>query len=404
MGWSTLYPSQIDALNNLHNGCVLCSKVGSGKSITALAWYYINNGGDIESEDYVRMKNPKDLYIITTARKRDTREWEQDMIQFLFSANETKLYSSKVVVDSWNNIKKYSDVSDAYFIFDEQRVIGKGEWVKAFYKITKKNKWILLSATPGDTWIDYIPLFVANGFYKNRTEFIQAHVTYKPFTKFLQVDENKYRNTGKLIRLRNSILVDMDCKKHTIQHHTDIICNYDFKEYKRIMRDRCDPDGKPYISASEVCYALRRCVNSNEDRINKLEEILNDHKTAIIFYNYDYELSILRTFCGERGICYSEWNGHKHQTIPESSRWVYLVQYTAGAEGWNCTSTDTTIFYSQTYSYKQLSQSCGRIDRLNTPFTDLYYFHLLSRAPIDLSIFKALSNKKNFNEGKFINS
>ena len=167
MPYIELRDYQIDAVNRLKNGNILCGGVGSGKSRTALAYYYKENGGIIGSEDYIKMKNPKDLYIITTARKRDTLEWEGEFGPFLITTNpEVAYYDHKVIVDSWNNIQKYVDIKDAFFIFDEQRVVGSGAWGKAFLKIAKVNNWILLSATPGDTWMDYIPVFLANGFYK----------------------------------------------------------------------------------------------------------------------------------------------------------------------------------------------------------------------------------------------
>ena len=64
------------ALDRLNNGSILCGDTGSGKSLTALAYYFSKeNGGSFEDE-YIPMKDPpQDLYIITTARKRDTLEW-----------------------------------------------------------------------------------------------------------------------------------------------------------------------------------------------------------------------------------------------------------------------------------------------------------------------------------------
>lgn len=394
---------QYDAMKRLKNGNILCGGVGSGKSRTALAYYFKEQDGYFDENKYEPMDDckVKDLYIITTARKRDTLEWESEMVPFLITTHkEESLYSHNVVVDSWNNIQKYVDVKGAFFIFDEQRVVGSGAWVKAFYKITDKNNWILLSATPGDTWQDYIPVFVANKFFKNKTEFIRNHIVYNHRVKFPKVD--RYLETGKLIKLRNSILVTMDFKRHTVSHHEDVYVKYNIQDYKDLIRNRKNPaTGEPIKSASEFCYELRRIVNTDISRQIVLMEILEKHPKAIIFYNFDYELELLRQLCGSSGLNVAEWNGHNHQPIPTGESWVYLVQYTAGAEGWNCITTDTIIFYSENYSYKIMEQSAGRIDRMTTPFTDLYYYHLKSRSGIELAIAKSLREKKEFNQSAF---
>ena len=394
---------QIEAVNNMHDGCILNGGVGSGKSRTALYYYFKEYGGKIENKNYTAMINPKDLYIITTARKRDTLEWENELIPYLMSIHpESNKYNNKIIVDSWNNIQKYVEVKDAFFIFDEQRVVGSGVWVKSFLKIAKLNRWILLSATPGDTWMDYVPVFIANGFYKNRTEFTREHVVYSPFTKFHQI--SRYLNTGKLIRLRNKILVDMDYHRKTIPHHEDIYCHYDVTKYKEVTRTRFNPfKNEPIIDASGLCYTLRQVVNTDVSRQVALLDLIDKHPKSIIFYNFDYELDILKHLFYGNDVQIAEWNGHKHQELPTGDNWVYLVQYTAGCEGWNCVKTDTIIFFSQNYSYKVMAQAAGRIDRLNTPFRDLYYYHLKSRSGIDLAISKALNQKRNFNEGKFVN-
>lgn len=400
-----LYDYQIDAVKRMKNGCILNGGVGSGKSRTALAYYYLRNGGDPASlcgDNYIPMDDPpKDLYIITTARKRDTLEWDGDMAPFLLSTHtDINLYCNKVVVDSWNNITKYKEVTGAFFIFDEDRVTGSGVWVKSFLKIAKSNEWIILSATPGDTWQDYIPVFLANGFYKNKSEFIREHIVYSRFSKFPKVD--RYLNTGRLIRLRNNILIDMDFHRDTIPHHEDVYVSYDISAYKDICRNRWNPwEDKPIENAAEFCYSLRKLVNTDEARQVALLQIIEEHPKAIIFYNFDYELDILKKLYYGEDFEIAEWNGHKHQEVPKGDKWVYLVQYTAGNEGWNCVRTDTIIFYSQNYSYKVMTQAAGRIDRLNTPYKDLYYYHIKSRSGIDLAISKALKNKKKFNERKF---
>ena len=399
-----LYDYQLEAVKNMRNGCILNGGVGSGKSRTGLYYYFSEQGGSYIPE-FVPAKNPRDLYIITTAMKRDSKEWIGELANFSMSPEpDCNYYDNKIVIDSWNNIKKYADVVGAFFIFDEDRITGKGAWVKTFLDIARKNKWIVLSATPGDNWEQYIPIFVANGFYKNRSEFCREHIVYSRYcTKFPKIE--RFIGTGTLIRHRNEILVDMDFNRPTEHHHIDVYCEYDIPKYKEVMDYRWNPyKDEPIAQASSLCYALRRIVNEDESRQTALLDIVADNERTIVFYSYDYELDILRNLGymndGD-AVEVAEWNGHKHQPIPNKKKWVYLVQYTSGCEGWNCIATNTMVFYSQQYSYKVLNQACGRIDRLNTKYVDLYYYHLKSSAPIDWAISKAISEKKTFNENKY---
>ena len=402
MSGVNLYDFQLEAVKKMHNGCILCGDVGSGKSRTSLAYYCMqqNRSGNTIVYEKIR-QTVEDLYIITTARKRDTFEWDSELANFRMSTDpENDAFKHSVVIDSWNNIQKYKDIKGAFFIFDEQRVVGRGAWVKSFLKIAKANHWILLSATPGDKWEDYIPVFVANGFYKNRTQFYDEHVIWDPRVSFPKI--RGYFNTNRLIRLREQVLVQMDDQRTTIPHHEDVFVAYDISAYRELTRTRWNPWlEKPIETASELCYAWRKIVNSDDSRQIAVLEILEDHPKAIIFYNFDYELEILRGIGYEEGTEIAEWNGHKHDALPTGSKWVYLVQYTAGCEGWNCVTTDTIIFFSQNYSYKVQHQAEGRINRLNTPYQDLYYYHLRSRSGIDLAIHRALMDKKTFNEGAF---
>ena len=390
---------QLDAISNMKNGCILNGGVGSGKSLTSLAYYYLENGGSKEfltGGKYKKMrKNKLDLYIITTARKRDTFEWEKELAQFLLDKE-----NDKIVVDSWNNISKYKEVKNSFFILDEQRLVGSGTWVKSFLKIAKHNKWILLSATPGDTWTDFIPVFLANGFYKNKTEFLREHAVYARYCNFPKIE--KYIGTKKLLRLRDSILIDMEFDRDTVQIHTDIYVDYDKELYRKVMKERWDIwKDEPIDSASGLCYALRKIVNTHESRPEQLLKLSEIHDRIIVFYNFNYELDILKSLDYPDKTVVAEWNGHKHDPVPTTKRWIYLVQYTAGAEGWNCITTDTMAFYSQNYSYKIMLQSAGRIDRMNTKYKTLNYYHLKTKSNIDLAINKALKEKKRFNETKF---
>lgn len=381
-----LYPHQREALERLHNGAILWGGVGSGKSIVAVA-YYIHN------------EAPKDVYVITTARKLDELDWQAEFIKYGVGRERNATTAGVLTVDSWNNIGKYKDVKNAFFIFDEQRVVGDGMWVDKFIKISQHNRWIMLSATPGDTWMDYVPVFVANGFYKNRSEFKREHVIYKPYKKFPQID--RYIAVGRLVKLRNQILVAMPYDKRAVRQLFDVPVEYDRKLMDRAVKDRWNPfENRPLRDAAELFSVMRKVANSDPTRIEAIRTLIAKHPRLIVFYNFDYELEALRSIAS--GITIREWNGHKHEAVPRNEpSWLYLVQYAAGAEGWNCTSTDAMVFYSMTYSYKLWHQAHGRIDRLNTAYTMLFYYTLKSDALIDRLIAKALAEKKAFNESEY---
>jgi hypothetical protein len=396
-----LYSHQKKALETLVPGSILVGGVGSGKSITALAYFYNKIcEGNYETRSFPH--KPKDLYIITTAKKRDSLEWNSEFSQFGLSTNRNcSMAQIQVTVDSWNNIKKYVDVTGSFFIFDEQRVVGYGAWSKTFINIAKNNEWILLTATPGDTWSDYIPVFIANGFYKHKYDFCQQHVIYKPFTQYSQID--RYVNTGRLIYYRSKILIDMEYIKDTVQHHSFVTCRFNRDKYNRIVKDRWNIfDDCPIENPSQLCYLMRRVVNSDPSRLEAVARTLEFKNKLIIFYNFDYELEMLREFSKDIKILCQEWNGHKHELVPKGDRWIYLVQYSSGSEAWNCIETDAMIFYSENYSYKMMKQAAGRIDRRNTPYKDLYYWHLTSKSPIDNAIRNCQAKKKDFNEKRFV--
>lgn len=401
-----LSEDQLHTINQMFDGCIVDGGVGSGKSRTSIGYFVKEYGSILSTTGWTRAKRLPDLYIITTARKRDTLEWESELKLFGLSIyTESNSYKNRVYVDSWNNIEKYSGsargaqyngVTGAFFIFDEQKVGSGGKWSKSFIELAHHNRWILLSATPGDKWEDYMSIFIANRIFKNKTDFYNKHCIFSRFSKYPKIE--KYYNEGYLIALRKKLLIHIDVERHTVEHHIDVHCRYDKDMYLHMSKNRWNIyKNEPMATASEYCLCLRRLCNSDTSRLERLIDILEDHPKAIIFYSYDYELDILREFF-KGTVQVAEWNGHKHEPIPTSDRWVYLVEYTAGAEGWNCISTDTIIFFSQQYSYKVLVQSSGRINRRNTPFIDLYNYHLKCDAPIEKAITMALKKKKKFNE------
>lgn len=405
-----LSPHQIKAANELSNGKILKGVVGSGKSRTALYYYFTKIlEGDLKTNGKGEFSPPVrsvDIYIITTAKKRESGDWEAEASKFAISSSPKWSYGGvKLTVDSWNNITNYKDIKNAFFIFDEQRLVGSGAWVKAFLTIAKHNSWIVLSATPGDNWMDYVPIFIANGYYRNRTEFLRRHVVFNHFKTFPSIDH--YVEISHLDSILRRIIVEVPFEKHTVRHVENIIVDYDKEKFDRVYKDRWNIyEDRPIKDISELFRVMRKLVNTDTSRIGAILELMEKHKRLIIFYNFDYELSILRMITGglfqDTPIDYAEWNGHKHQPIPTSDRWVYLVQYTAGAEGWNCTTTNTVVLYSLNYSYKINEQVKGRIDRMDTPYIDLYYYVLRSGSVIDISIAKAIAQKKNFNERSLV--
>ncbi len=380
-----LHPHQQDAVRELRNGNILWGGVGSGKTRTALAYYM--------SKEF-----PRDIYVITTAKKRDSLDWEGEASSFGIGKAVDETIGGVLTIDSWNNIGKYVDVENAFFIFDEQRLVGKGAWTKAFYKIAKQNRWILLSATPGDTWMDYIPVFIANGFYKNRTEFLREHVVYSKYTKYPKVE--RYINSGRLLKHRSDILVHMPYQSEAVSYEIEILVDYSEEYYKQILKDRWNPwEQRPIANVAELFHLLRRIVYEDLSRMLAVKDVLDEHPKLVIFYTFNYELDMLRDLMAGLRYPYAEWNGHKHEDIPDGKKWAYLVQYTSGSEGWNCTETNAMLFYSLTYSYKMFKQAHGRIDRMDTPFKELFYYTLISKAEIDRAVFGSLVNKMNFTEG-----
>lgn len=382
-----LRPNQQQAINELKTGNILKGEVGSGKTITSLGYY-------------MQKEAPKDVYVITTAKKRDSKDWETDALKYGIGHLAMGDKTGALVVDSWNNIGNYADVRDAFFIFDEQRLVGAGAWVKAFLKITAANNWILLSATPGDTWLDYIPVFIANGFVKNRSEFLDKYVVFDRFSKYPKV--KKYLLEPKLQRLRGNITVEMPDTRHTKRHVDWITVQHSEELLQRVIKDRWNVyEDRPIRDVAELFRVARKVVNSDPARLLEVEKIAEKHPRLIIFYNFNYELEMLRELKDWLDIPMAEWNGQKHEPLPEGDRWIYLVQYTAGAEGWNCTTTNVEVFFSLNYSYKIFEQAQGRIDRMNTPYTDLQYYILWSNSMIDKAIAKSVMGKKAFNEVKF---
>ena len=400
-------PEQIQAVRQLQNGSILAGGVGSGKTLTSLAWYLTSvcnaasfeKGGSLAKK---KIKGSPTLYVITTAKKRDSLEWEEEAARLGLSTDPACSFTgSSIVVDSWNNIGKYSDREHAVFFFDEQRASGSGRWVKEFLKITRKNTWLLLSATPGDVWMDYLPVFMAHGFFRTRTEFMEDHVIFDRFAKYPKV--KRYIGEAKLQRLRRSILVEMPVERHTTRERETVYCDYDRDLYKWVVKNRMDPwTEEPLRDAGGVCRILRKVVSDNDWRSEQAKRILSSNERVIVFYNYNYELDRILAVAESLGLPTAQWNGHRHDDIPAEPRWVYICQYTSAAEGWNCTSTDTVLFWSLNYSWRVTEQCEGRIDRLNTPYSRLRYYFLESHSSIDEAVRRSLSSKKVFNERAFV--
>ena len=400
-------PEQIQAVRQLQNGSILAGGVGSGKTLTSLAWYLTSvcnaasfeKGGSLAKK---KVEGSPTLYVITTAKKRDSLEWEEEAARLGLSTDPACSFTgSSIVVDSWNNIGKSSDREHAVFFFDEQRASGSGRWVKEFLKITKKNTWLLLSATPGDVWMDYLPVFMAHGFFRTRTEFMEDHVIFDRFAKYPKV--KRYIGEAKLQRLRRSILVEMPVERHTTRERETVYCDYDRDLYKWVVKNRMDPwTEEPLRDAGGVCRILRKVVSDNDWRSEQAKRILSSNERVIVFYNYNYELDRILAVAESLGLPTAQWNGHRHDAIPAESRWVYICQYTSAAEGWNCTSTDTVLFWSLNYSWRVTEQCEGRIDRLNTPYSRLKYYFLESHSSIDEAVRRSLSSKKVFNERAFV--
>lgn len=384
----TLRPHQAKALKELGNGKILAGGVGSGKTFVACAYY-------------VEKESPRPVYVITTAMKRNSLDWEEAFVRYGIGKAEDATTHGVLTVDSWNNIGRYEDVTGAFFILDESRIVGSGAWVKAFLKIARNNHWILLSATPGDVWTDYIPVFIANGYYRNRTEFLRKHAVFSRFSKYPKIE--RFVETAKLEKYRRALLVSMPFERHTKRHIRTEIVDFDREKFNLVYKDRWNPwTNAPIEDAGELFRCMRRVVNEDPSRLGATLKWMETYPKLIVFYNFNYELDMLRSMNNLFDFPITERNGKRHDEISDNDRWVHLVQYSAGAEAWNCIDTNGMLFYSLTYSYKQFEQAQGRIDRLNTPYIDLNYGVLRSNSLIDGAIWKAIVQKKTFNEKGFL--
>lgn len=400
---------QKDCVAQLRSGKVLAAGVGAGKSVMALYWYVSTQCRTRRSRNQVGelfriLKGSPDLVVITTAKKRDSGEWSEEFARFALKEGVNHgMGGVTVTVDSWNNIGKYVDADrNTVFIFDEQRAIGHGAWSKAFVRIARSHPWIMLSATPADDWKDWCPVMVADGFYRNRTDFFRRHAIYSRYTTYPKI--TSWYDTHQLEVVRDRILVTCEVPRQTERHDIELGTGYNKTAVKTMMKERVDPEtGEPFMNASQLCYAIRKVVNCDPSRMDMARDVFEDHGRVIVFYSLRAELELIHMAAGMAGISeVGAYNGSTHDEVPTGNRWVYAVQYNAGAEGWNCTTCNTILFWDLPYSYRQLEQAKGRIDRLNTPYRNLFYYSMTSNAKIDLAIKRALRLKKDFNAAAFM--
>lgn len=365
------------AINQMHNGCILCGGVGAGKSLTSLG--------------YIDKVYPSGtVYIITPARKRNTGEWFDDI-------RKNDMDETRFVVDSWNNLSKYKDVKDAFFLFDEQKVSGKGTWAKSLIRIAKSNQWILLSATPGDTYDDYATVLIANGFVRNRTTWYDEYCVTKS-QPFFHIVDHKNKDVIDMMIRRIFIKMDYQSDKKRIERVIPIQARSAGEEKEILMTHKAPGAQMPFTTfAAAIAYVRMNCYDKSK-KTEALRKIIEKHKKIIVFYNFLSEKLEIERAAIDANVTINFYNGQRHDPIPDTDEWVYGVQYNSGAEAWNCITTNAMVFYSPNYSYKTMEQAHGRIDRVNSPYECLYYYMLLNELNIDNKVMNALSSKKDFNE------
>ena len=375
---------QEEAIQKLHSGSVLYGATGSGKSLTGLAYY-------------MRCWSHLDLYIITTSKKRNAGEWEEEIAKLGCPPPKA--------IDSWNRLKNYRMVSDAFFLFDEHKVGGHGKWAQSMITIAKKNKWILLTATPGDVWDDYASIFIANEFVKNKTTWNEDFCIFDRISKYPKIIG--YQREDVLKNMRDAVLVPMEYQSEKVPIPYVIPYKVDHEEEAYVLARRKSlrhPEMRAFRNTSAMFAYMRMNLPDKESKIQALADVLKKEPKAIIFYNFTPEKYEIENAARQVNIPFFQYNGQIKDNVPDGDTWVYAVQYTAGAEAWNCITCRTVIFYSMNYSYKVMTQAKGRIDRCNSPFDELHYYYFISPDfEIDQEILNALTRKEKFNEEALAN-
>jgi len=128
-------------------------------------------------------------------------------------------------------------------------------------------------------------------------------------------------------------------------------------------------------------------------------------ENIVVFYNFTKEKEDLIKVMKKLKKKIYEVSGQKSD-IPTKNDWsdiknsVTIVQYQAGSAGIELQYANVVVFYSLTYSYQDYEQALGRCYR-NGQDKKVTAYRFMAKDTIEMAIFGALRNKKDFNEKLF---
>lgn len=302
---------------------------------------------------------------------------------------------------------------DGIIIIDEVQNF-KNPTSKRSKKLQKLSmfKKLGLSATPltNDVVMDGASYLIMNDDFPNKTQFMRqtgledkiggpyndlmiydkrgriSEVLWEYYPKFLDLLSRVIYRPD--VNLSNLDMPDVETTMHSLQFsdslHADMISLA--KAYQKRMFD----------SITDYRMSIIERINSDEDRLDKMVEIVKDEKSVqpLIFYTHNVVKDSIVERLEKEDIEYQIVSGgNSFGEVDLQKNCPILVQYQSGSEGIEMKTSNTTIFYENQTSYRTLVQARGRNRRRGMKH-QIHHHHLVSPVSFDLELFQRLNMRE----------